>query len=740
MKKRPNPFDPLRIKAQMQVDRAPAPETDTHTPEQLLHELRVHQVELEMQNESLRQTQLELEESRDRYVDLYDFAPIGYLSLDAVGLITDMNLTSATLLGGERRKLLRRLFSMQVAAADRKRWHQFFINMLKMDDAQICELSLKRHEGTTFPVQINCKRLSHSAEPQFRIAFFDITERKRTDDELRLAAIVFEAQEGMIVTDANAVILRVNHAFTQLTGYSPGEAVGNTPAMLHSGRQDQAFYQQLWRTLKQEHRWQGEIWNKHKNGKIFAEWLTISEVGSLDGKMVRYVGTFSDITHNKEAEAEIHRLAYYDALTGLPNRRLLYDRLGQALAASKRRGHHGAVLFLDLDNFKILNDTRGHDVGDLMLVEVARRLGDAMREGDTIARLGGDEFVVLLEDLSQDEREAVIQAGLVGEKIHEITQASYLIRDIEYTGTTSIGISLFCGNEVSVDDLMKHADLAMYQAKKDGRNSLRFFDPAIQAALSEYSTLEGQLRHALERQQLQLHYQIQVNTAGQAIGAEALLRWVHPERGMTTPDQFISLAEETGLILPIGLWVLNTACAQIKAWSRHAVTRDLNLAINVSSLQFCQSGFVEQVKQVLFETAINPRQLKFELTESMVLDNVGNAIATMAALKALGIRLSLDDFGTGYSSLSYLKRLPLDQLKIDQSFVRDLATDASDAAVVQAVITMGHTFGMHVIAEGVETEAQRDFLEQHGCDAFQGYLFGRALPVQEFEARLASLG
>ncbi len=443
MKKRPNPLDPLRIKAQMQVDRAPAPETDTHTPEQLLHELRVHQVELEMQNESLRQTQLELEESRDRYVDLYDFAPIGYLSLDAVGLITDMNLTSAALLGGERRKLLRRLFSMQVAAADRKRWHQFFIDMLKMDDAQICELSLKRHEGTTFPVQINCKRLSHSAEPQFRIAFFDITERKRTDDELRLAAIVFESQEGMMVTDANAVILRVNQAFTQLTGYTPVEAVGNTPAMLHSGRQDQAFYQQLWGTLKQEHRWQGEMWNKHKNGKIFAEWLTISEVGSLDGKSVRYVGTFSDITHNKEAEAEIHRLAYYDALTGLPNRRLLYDRLGQALVASKRSSHHGAVLFLDLDNFKILNDTRGHDVGDLMLVEVAQRLGGAMREGDTIARLGGDEFVVLLENLSQDEREAVIQAGLVGEKIHEITQASYLIRDIEYTGTTSIGISLF---------------------------------------------------------------------------------------------------------------------------------------------------------------------------------------------------------------------------------------------------------------------------------------------------------
>ncbi len=287
---------------------------------------------------------------------------------------------------------------------------------------------------------------------------------------------------------------------------------------------------------------------------------------------------------------------------------------------------------------------------------------------------------------------------------------------------------------------MKHADLAMYQAKKDGRNSLRFFDPAMQAALSEYSMLEGQLRHALERRQLQLHYQIQVNTVGRAIGAEALLRWVHPERGMVLPDQFISLAEETGLILPIGLWVLKTACAQIKAWSRHAVTRDLKVAINVSPRQFCQPNFVEQVKQVLFETAINPTRLKFELTESMVLGNVGNAIATMAALKALGIRFSLDDFGTGYSSLSYLKQLPLDQLKIDQSFVSDLAIDASDAAVVQAVITMGHTFGMNVIAEGVETEAQRDFLEQHGCDAFQGYLFGRALPVQEFEARLASLG
>ena len=444
------------------------------------------------------------------------------------------------------------------------------------------------------------------------------------------------------------------------------------------------------------------------------------------------MGVFSEITQNKEAEAEIHRLAYYDPLTQLPNRRLLYDRLGQALASCGRSGRYGAVLFLDLDNFKTLNDTLGHDVGDRMLIEVAQRLNDAVREGDTIARLGGDEFVLLLEELSDDANEAAIQAGLIGDKVKDLIATPYLLKDIEFSCTTSIGVSLFFSHDESIDDLLKHADLAMYQAKKDGRNGLRFFDPEMQATLDKHSALENSLRRALKHQQLRLHYQMQVNSVHRVIGAEALLRWEHPDHGLVPPDQFITLAEETGLIVPIGLWVLQTACAQIMEWAANPATSELQLAINVSARQFRQPDFVEQVQQALNAHRINPARLKIELTESLVLDNISDTIARMHALKASGVSFSLDDFGTGYSSLSYLKQLPLDQLKIDRSFVRDIVSDPSDAAIVQAIITLGQTFGLQVIAEGVETTAQHEFLEQHGCHAFQGYLFSKPVPIDEF--------
>ena len=402
-------------------------------------------------------------------------------------------------------------------------------------------------------------------------------------------------------------------------------------------------------------------------------------------------------------------------------------------ACSRRSGRYGALLFLDLDNFKTLNDTRGHDVGDLLLIEIAQRLNASVREGDTVGRLGGDEFVLMLEDLSEDVEEAILQAGMVGVKVREAIALPYLLKGIEFTCTTSIGASLFGNHDASADDLLKHADLAMYHAKKSGRNALCFFDPDMQAKLVEHSALENDLRHALERRQLRLHYQIQVDSARRAIGAEALLRWEHPGRSLVTPAEFIPLAEETGLIVPIGLWVLQTACARIRDWSANPATRDLQLAINVSARQFRQSDFVEQVQQALSATGINPARLKIELTESMVLDNVSDTITKMHALKALGVSFSMDDFGTGHSSLSYLKQLPLDQLKIDQSFVRDLATDPNDAAIVRAIITLGQTFGLNVIAEGVETEAQREFLELNGCHAFQGYLFSRPLPPEAFE-------
>uniref|UniRef100_E6QPT2 Cyclic di-GMP phosphodiesterase Gmr n=1 Tax=mine drainage metagenome TaxID=410659 RepID=E6QPT2_9ZZZZ len=572
----------------------------------------------------------------------------------------------------------------------------------------------------------------------------DITERKRTEQELRIAAIAFETQEGILITDRDERILRVNHAFTRLTGYSAEEAIGRTPAMLQSGRQDAAFYHSLWETLTRDKYWQGEIWNRHKDGVVCPEWLTVTAVTDADGQVTHYVAMFSDLTLRKAADEKIYQLVFYDALTNLPNRRLLMDRLQHAFSAGARNGQHGALLFLDLDHFKILNDTKGYDSGDLLLIEVAKRLQDCMRSSDTVARLdgtvarlGGDEFIVMFNELSADAQQAAAQAHAVGERVLASINQPFNLQGFEHHCSVSIGISLFRGDEIGADDLLKQADIAMYQAKTAGRNTLRFFDPAMQAALEIRAELESELRQALEKQQFRLHYQIQVDSLHRPLGAEVLLRWEHPERGMVSPMQFIPLTEETGLIVPIGLWVLQTACAQLNAWQHDALTRDLILAVNVSARQFRQPDFVAQVQRVLVESGAPPSHLKLELTESIVLENIEDIITKMSTLKLLGVSFSMDDFGTGYSSLQYLKRLPLDQIKIDQSFVRDISTDPNDAAIVQTIIAMTDALGLNVIAEGVETEAQSVFLHKHGCHAFQGYLFSKPVPVNEFEQLIA---
>ena len=439
-------------------------------------------------------------------------------------------------------------------------------------------------------------------------------------------------------------------------------------------------------------------------------------------------------TERKQAEKEINDLAFYDPLTRLPNRRLLLDRIGKAFASSARSGKRGALLFIDLDNFKTLNDTLGHDIGDLLLQQVAQRLISSLREVDTVARLGGDEFVVMLEGLSEQATEAAAQTKFIGEKILATIERPYQLAAREYHSTASIGANPFSGHQQAKDDLLKQADIAMYQAKKAGRNTLRFFDPQMQSAINSRAALEGELRKALENRQFHLHYQIQVDSSLRPLGAEALIRWLHPERGLVSPVQFIPLAEETGLIIPIGQWVLETACAQLKAWQQEAHTRDLVLAVNVSAKQFRQSDFVALVQATVQRHAINPSRLKLELTESMLLANIEDTIATMNALNEIGILLSLDDFGTGYSSLQYLKRLPLDQLKIDQSFVRDIGTDSNDVAIVRTIIAMAQSLNLAVIAEGVETEEQRQLLFDNGCIHYQGYLFGKPLPIAQFEA------
>jgi diguanylate cyclase (GGDEF)-like protein/PAS domain S-box-containing protein len=457
---------------------------------------------------------------------------------------------------------------------------------------------------------------------------------------------------------------------------------------------------------------------------------------SDDDKPLRMIGTHTDITSRKAAEDEIKNLAFYDPLTLLPNRRLLLDRLQHAMLSSTRSGREGALLFIDLDNFKTLNDTLGHEIGDLLLQQVAERLVACVREGDTVARLGGDEFVVMLKDLSDQDLEAAAQTEVIGNKILGALNKPYQLATHEYRNSASIGAALFNEHERDIEELLKQADIAMFQAKKEGRNTLRFFDPQMQDAIISRVKMERELIKALEDQQFELYFQIQIDSSNRPLGAEALIRWAHPERGLLSPLQFIPLAEETGLILPIGQWVLETACAQLKVWQQDTLTRDLILAVNVSAKQFRQANFVNQVKTTLQHHEVNPMRLKLELTESLLLENIQDTIATMNALNELGVRFALDDFGTGYSSLQYLKKLPLDQLKIDQSFVRDIATESSDRAIMRTIIAMARGLNMDVIAEGVETEEQRQLLLNKGCNNFQGYLAGKPVPIEQFEAGL----
>jgi diguanylate cyclase (GGDEF)-like protein/PAS domain S-box-containing protein len=469
----------------------------------------------------------------------------------------------------------------------------------------------------------------------------------------------------------------------------------------------------------------------HKDGTQFPMLVSATRVTMPDGPL-----TFAfllDISRQKQDEKQIRQLAFFDPLTHLPNRRLLMDRLKKAMAIGMRSGRHGALILLDLDQFKTLNDTRGHSAGDRLLVEVAKRLQECVREGDSLARIGGDEFVVVLEELSTDPGEASLQAQQAAEKIRIQLGNPYPLDRNEYHITPSIGIAMFCGHQQSLEELFVHADTAMYQSKAGGRNTIRFFDPAMQAALETRSELEKALRGALSRNEFQLYYQPQVDHLSRLIGVEALLRWRHPDLGMVSPASFIPVAEETGLILPVGQWVLETASTQLARWQSHPQLKSLSIAVNVSARQFHQAAFVSQVEDVIKHYGISLGQLKLELTESLILENMEDGIEKMKLLKNAGAHFSMDDFGTGYSSLSYLKRLPLNQIKIDQSFVRDIATSSNDAAIVRTIIAMADSLGLDVIAEGVETSAQRDFLEQHGCLKYQGYLFGKPMLAEELE-------
>jgi diguanylate cyclase (GGDEF)-like protein/PAS domain S-box-containing protein len=556
------------------------------------------------------------------------------------------------------------------------------------------------------------------------------------EETLRISAVAFETNDAIMITDADANIIRVNQSFLDTTGYSSNEVIGKNPRMMSSGKHDKSFYAGMWEQLQCTGSWSGEMFDKRKNGEIYPKWTKITAVKNELQQITHYVAVFSDLSERKRSEAEIRNLAFYDALTKLPNRHLFFDRFNAALTCAVRHNSFGAILLIDLDRFKILNDTVGHDCGDLLLIEVAARLNSCVREADTVARLGADEFVVLVEDLSDNSDEASRRIGLVAEKIRESLARPYYCNGHQLQSSPSIGVSLYHGNEESADTLVQHAEMAMYQAKSVGRNSIRFFDPVMQHRVALHAALENDLRNALSLGQLHLYYQMQVDNHHRPMGAEALLRWIHPERGLVLPGIFIPIAEESTLILEIGHWVLDTACRQLAAWGRNEQTRDLTLAVNVSARQFAIPDFVDRVAGVLQSHQVSPSRLKLELTESVMLEDMAATVKKMHALKALGVGLAMDDFGIGYSSLSYLKQLPLDQLKIDQGFVQGITMDGSDAMLVQTIIDLATNFRLSVIAEGVETEAQLTFLQHHDCMAFQGFLFGKALPLNEFERLL----
>lgn len=666
-----------------------------------------------------------------------DNAPIIITYLDSAARICYINKIGCETLGYTQEELLQMsipdidpLFPIDVWTAH---WQD-----LKNNRSVLVETQHRRKNGEILSIEVIANYVKFG-DKEYNVAFdWDISERKKIETDLRIAAAAFESHESMMITDADGVILRINHAFSKSTGYTAEEAIGKKPSILKSGRHDAAFYAAMWASVNRDGTWHGEIWDKRKNGEIFPKWLTISSVKSDDGAATHYVGSHIDITERKASEEEIRELAFFDPLTHLPNRRLLYDRLEHALAGSGRNGRKGVLLFIDLDNFKTLNDTLGHNIGDLLLQQVAQRLLSCVRECDTVARLGGDEFVVILENLGSQLLEIAKKAEAVGEMILYSLGQPYFIASQECRSTPSIGATLFNGNHQQIDELLKQADIAMYQAKAAGRNTLRFFNPEMQESINVRSALEGELRTAIEKQQFQLYYQIQVDGSHRPLGAEALIRWVHPERGTISPVRFIPLAEEIGLILPIGQWVLETACAQLKAWEQDVLTRNLSLSLNVSAKQFHQECFASQVQETIQRHGINPELLKLELTESMLVEDIEKTICCMKTLNEIGIRFSLDDFGTGYSSLQYLKRLPLEQLKIDQSFVKDIAIDNNDKAIINTIIAMAHSMGINVIAEGVETEAQRQQLLQSKCSQFQGYLFSKPVPIELFSAHLLS--
>jgi diguanylate cyclase (GGDEF)-like protein/PAS domain S-box-containing protein len=653
----------------------------------------------------------------------------GVLIADAKGLVTYMNRACEEITGYASADMIGRTAGLLQGADTDPEMRRVLHAARTLGYPFHDEILNYRQDGTPFWNELSVTPVFD--EPGVPVQFVgvmrDVTARRHADAQLLLAAKLFaQSSEGFIVTDAQGNIVKVNPAFTAICGYTEADALGQNPRLLASGRHDASFFQAMWAAMAACGHWQGEIWNRRKDGSAYPQWLSMSRVKGPAGQVTHYIAAFSDITQRKQAEDSIRRLAHFDALTGLPNRALLNDRATHALQMSRRSNEPMALMFIDLDHFKNVNDTLGHDVGDLLLVAVAARFCAALREQDTLSRTGGDEFVLLLPGTD------AAGAAHVAQKLLRLAAEPHRIGQNELTVTLSIGIALAPSDGADYGALAKFADAAMYRAKQGGRNAACFYTAEIQARSARMLQLENALRRALERGELQLHYQPQTSLHDQAlIGAEALLRWQHPELGWVSPAEFIPIAESSGLIAPIGEWVLRTALAKLKAWT-DAGMAPITMAVNISAVQFRQKNLPALVAAILQSSGVAARWLELELTESVAAADPVGAVAVIAALNASGVRMSIDDFGTGYSSLSYLKRFKVYKLKIDQSFVRSVTDDPDDQAIVSAIIHMARSLGLRTIAEGVETAAQMAYLRQQGCDEMQGYWLSRPLAPDRF--------
>ncbi len=685
--------------------------------------------------ENIGKRETELKESREAYRTVINNMEDVLFRIDINGCWEFLSPAWEKLTGNSVESSLARHWSEFVDPVDHDRCVKLFSDQaIAREEHCVAEFKLNSINSDFVDVEAISRAIADDDGIPLAISgvIRNISRRKQAEKQQLLAAKIVESTvEGVIIADADVNIVSVNPAFTEITGYSEQEVIGRNPSFLHSGQHKNPFFIEMWSSIKAKGYWQGEIWNRRKSGELYPEWLTINTLKDETGKLTNYVGVFGDISAIKETQQRLEYLSHHDPLTNLPNRMLFQLRLEHAIHRASRSKVNMALLFIDLDNFKEVNDSLGHAVGDKLLQSASTILKEIVRQGDTVARQGGDEFLILVEQIDQPQ-----DAALVAEKILERFRKPFAIDGHELFVSSSIGISIYPEQGENVDTLIKNADAAMYRAKDLGRNGFQYFSDTLTAIAKERQKLQVDLRHALNREEFRLYYQPQIElSSNQIVGMEALIRWEHPQTGLVSPNQFIPFAEESGLIEPIGKWVLFEACRQAVEWQRAGLPA-LKMSVNLSARQLTQADIVSQVQQILQISGLDAGYLELEITESMLMENAEQAIHTLNALKSLGVDLAIDDFGTGYSSLSYLKRFPVDKLKIDREFVRDLPGDQEDLAITRAIIALGKSMNLHLIAEGVETPQQFELLLAEGCDQMQGYLFSPAVPSAEMKKLL----